>query len=131
MIRKLVLLIAVMVGLFNVIFGAWALLAPRSFFDTVATFDPYNHHFLHDLGAFQVGLGVVFLAALARLDGLTVAFVGNAVAGVLHFGSHVVDRDLGGKPTDPFAVGLVAAAVVLGVILSMRRSEDGVRGRRV
>jgi hypothetical protein len=30
---------------------------PHSFYDNVATFEPYNRHFLHDIGAFTIGLG--------------------------------------------------------------------------
>ena len=37
--------------------GAWALIVPRSFFDAVARFEPYNQHFLQDIGAFQIGAG--------------------------------------------------------------------------
>jgi hypothetical protein len=39
---------------------------PRSFFDTLTAFQPYNQHLLQDLGAFQVGLGVVLLLAVWR-----------------------------------------------------------------
>ncbi len=131
MIRKLVVLIALAVGLFNIVFGFWALFAPRSFFDAVATFEPYNHHFLHDVGAFQAGLGVVLFVALLRVDGLTVAFAGNAVAGILHFGSHLVDRDLGGRAIDPLAVGALAVAVVLGLILVMRPAATTLPKRSV
>jgi hypothetical protein len=35
--------------------GMWAGIAPRSFARLVAF--PYHEHFLHDLGAFQVGIG--------------------------------------------------------------------------
>lgn len=33
------------------------MIAPRSSDLTVATFPPYNQHLLHDIGAFQIGLG--------------------------------------------------------------------------
>jgi hypothetical protein len=44
--------------------GASAFAAFRSFYDNIATFQPYNRHFLHDIGAFTIGLGAVMLFAL-------------------------------------------------------------------
>ena len=74
---------------------------PRSFFAALATFEPYNQHFLQDVGAFQMGLGVVLLLAgvPGRADGLTVALVGVGVGAAFHTVSHVVGRDLGGTPS--------------------------------
>jgi hypothetical protein len=46
--------------------GTWAGVAPRSFARFVDF--PYHQHFLHDLGAFQIGIGATVLAALAWRD---------------------------------------------------------------
>ena len=43
-------------GLFMLALGIWAFFAPASFADFAAF--PYNRHLLHDVGAFQIGLGV-------------------------------------------------------------------------
>jgi len=85
---------------------------PHSFFEAVARFDPYNQHFLQDLGAFQVGLGAVLLLACLSVpaDGLSVALVGVGAAAALHAVSHIVGRDLGGAPEREipfFAAGAV------------------------
>ena len=111
---------ALLAAAFYTLFGAWALLAPRSFFETVAPFPPYNAHFLHDAGAFQLGLGAALLAALARRSGLVAALAGAAVASVLHAGAHAVDGHLGGRPTDPWALGLLAALVVAALAIAWR-----------
>ena len=66
--------IAVLAGVFLVGFGIWAFLSPSTFYSSIALFPPYNQHFLHDVGAFQVGLGIAF--ALAA----TVGAVGVAAA---------------------------------------------------
>ncbi|MEX1271449.1 MAG: hypothetical protein WEB55_03255 [Acidimicrobiia bacterium] len=50
-------------GLVFLIFGLWAMIAPQSFFDSVAVFEPYNQHFVQDIGAFQIGLGAVLALA--------------------------------------------------------------------
>ena len=101
--------------------GTWALVAPRSFYDVIATYPPYNRHLIHDVGAFLVGLGVAFLVGLKARRAITVALVANAVAAVLHEVSHVVDRDLGGKASDPWLLGVVA---VLFTVIAARAVKE-------
>jgi hypothetical protein len=55
--RAFVIIAAIVVGGFMLIFGVWSLLLPRSF-DAFIDFPPYNEHLLHDVGAFQIGIGV-------------------------------------------------------------------------
>jgi uncharacterized protein YjeT (DUF2065 family) len=104
--------LAAAVGLWLVAFGLWAFLAPTSFYAHIAAYPPYNEHLLHDVGAFQLGLGATLLAALISSDALVAALAGNAVGAAFHFAAHVADADLGGRTSDPLAVGLLAAAVV-------------------
>jgi hypothetical protein len=101
--------------------GIWALAAPHSFYDVIATFPPYNRHLIHDAGAFLAGLGAAFLVGLKARRAITVALVGNAVAAVLHEVSHIVDRDLGGKASDPWVLGAVA---VLFVVVAARAVKE-------
>jgi hypothetical protein len=107
--------VAIVGGAGFVAFGAWAMIDPRSFFEAVATFEPYNQHFLQDIGAFQVGLGAVLLLAglSASPDGLTVALVGVGVAAALHAASHVVGRELGGTPERDIPVFATMAVALL------------------
>ena len=110
--------VALVGGAGFVALGVWAMVGPRSFFDALATFEPYNQHFLQDIGAFQVGLGVVLLLAAvpSRSDGLAVALVGVGVGAALHTVSHIVGRDLGGTPeTDiPFFAALAVLLLAAG-----------------
>lgn len=99
-------------GVSTLMFGLWALFAPRSFFETVATFEPFNAHLIHDLGAFQIGIGATLLVALLISDALMVVLAGSGVGAALHFITHLIDRDLGGRSTDPAMFGIVAAVVV-------------------
>ena len=100
--------------------GAWAFLAPRSFYDNVATFEPYNLHLLHDLGAFQLAIGASLLAALLWSDGLTVALAGATVGAVVHDVAHFMDRDLGGRSSDPWTLGLLAVLLLVALALRIR-----------
>jgi hypothetical protein len=119
--------VAILAVVFYVAFGAWAFLSPRSFFDAIATFPPYNEHFLHDIGAFQVGLGAALLAALVLRSALVAALVGVAVASVLHAVAHAVDAQLGGQPTDVWVLGLFAALVLLAAVLAWRADTAAAR----
>lgn len=58
-------------GLFMLAAGVWALVSPRSFADVVGF--AYSEHFLHDAGAFQIGIGVALLLALVWRDALATA----------------------------------------------------------
>ena len=90
--------VAVVGGVSFLAAGLWAMAGPESFFETVATFEPYNQHFVQDIGAFQIGLGAVLLAATGRGDALAVGLVGVGIGSAAHTVSHVIGRDLGGRP---------------------------------
>lgn len=97
-------------------FGLWAMIDPRSFFDSLATFDPYNQHLIQDLGAFQIGLGVVLLVAalVSPSDGLLTGLVGVGVAMAAHAVSHAVGHDLGGTPKVDIPVFACMGGLLLG-----------------
>ena len=109
---------AMVVGAFFLVSGMWAMLAPRSFFDTVAMFEPYNVHFLHDIGAFQIGLGAVLALAAFTADALFVTLTGVAIASAAHLLSHVVDRDLGGAPATDIPFFAVVTVALIGAAVS-------------
>ena len=125
--RRLPRTVAILGGVGLVALGAWAMIEPRSFFDALATFEPYNQHFLQDIGAFQAGLGAVLLLASvpARADGLAVALIGVGAGAALHAVSHVVGRDLGGTPATDIP-SFAALAVLLLAAGGFRRRH--VRG---
>lgn len=128
--RRYVAAILALAGTGMVAAGIWAGAAPRSFARFVAF--PYHEHFLHDLGAFQVGIGATLLLALAWRDAATVALAGFLVANTLHALSHAIDRDLGGHASDPWAIGAVSllAAAALVVQVRQRRTPTPVSDDR-
>ncbi|NNF65648.1 MAG: hypothetical protein HKN07_15500 [Acidimicrobiia bacterium] len=100
--------------------GLWALIGPQSFYESVALFEPYNQHFLQDIGAFQIGLASILVLALldTTADALSIALLGGGIASIAHTVSHVVGRDLGGTPETDIPTlailgGLMLAAGVL------------------
>jgi hypothetical protein len=106
--------VAIIAGITFVALGAWAMLDPASFFATIASFEPYNKHFVQDIGAFQIGLGAVLLlgAAPSRPDALVVALMGVGVGATFHFLSHLVGGEHGGVPERDLPL-FAATAVVL------------------
>ncbi len=115
-----------MAGALFLAFGLWAMVAPESFFDAVATFEPYNQHFLQDIGAFQIGLGAVLLLSVvaATAGAVTVALLGVGVGSAAHVVSHLVGRDLGGTPeTDIPFFTIVAGLLLVAGLVSWRTAR--------
>lgn len=105
-------IVAVVAGLSFIVFGSWAFLDPRSFFEQLATWRPFNEHFLHDIGAFQIGLGAVLLLAALASDTLFVALGGVGIGSAAHALAHVIDRGDGGGDSDPIVFGILALVLL-------------------
>lgn len=111
------------------LFGLWAICAPHSFFEVVAEFEPYNRHFIHDIGAMQIGLGTGALAGVVTLRPLVAALIGLTAYQMTHVISHIIDRDLGGTPW--FDIPSLAALAVLGgaaLVGALRKGADNDSG---
>jgi hypothetical protein len=113
--------------------GLWAFADPESFYDQVATFEPYNQHFIQDIGAFMIGLGAVLALAVAvpRLDALTVALLGTGIGSGIHFVSHLIGHDLGGRPgSDIPLFGVLAVVLIVPGVLRWRETVRTASPRR-
>jgi predicted anti-sigma-YlaC factor YlaD len=109
--------------------GLWPFFDAFSFYEDVADFPPYNAHFLHDVGAFQIGLGVVLIAALIwPRDAILVALLGTGVAAAFHFVAHIQDEDQGGNVMQTISLGLMAAALLGGAAWQWRRTRGRPEG---
>ena len=112
--------------------GLWAMVDPESFFDQIATFEPYNQHFVQDIGAFQIGLGAVLLLAVVpdRPDALAVTLLGVGIGNGAHVVSHIVGNDLGGRPESDIPLFTVGTVLLLAAGLAQWvRTATSVRGR--
>ena len=122
--RMLPRAVAVGAGLFFLAFGLWAMVAPHSFFDAVARFEPYNQHFVQDVGAFQIGLGAVLILSVidATRGALPVALMGAGVGSAAHLVSHLVGLDLGGTPeTDIPSFAAVTLLLLVAGVMARRQ----------
>lgn len=112
--NMLVTAVAAIGAAFFIAFGLWAFIDARSFFDQMAHFDPYNAHFVHDIGAFQVGIGATLAVALwRRSDALLAALAGAGIGSTFHLVAHIQDKHLGGKDTDVFVFAAVAILLLV------------------
>jgi hypothetical protein len=115
----------IVAGLFAanyLVFGGWAFFAPESFAEQIATYPPYNEHLIHDLGAFQIGLGVAALAGLLTSNALAAVLAGIAGGSLMHGVSHLVDHGLGGRAIDPWATGLIGLVALAGFLAATARA---------
>ena len=111
--------VTAMAGLITTGIGVWCLIDPYSFAKAVAF--PAHEHFLHDVGAFQVGLGVTLLLALIWSDALATALAGYIVANTIHTANHIVDLDLGGSAAQAWALGAMSVVLVIAFVLRLRQ----------
>jgi hypothetical protein len=121
--RSAAKVIAGFAAVFHLGVGLWAFAAPLSFFEIVGPYPPYNEHFLHDIGAFNLGLGAAAIAGLLFADALVAVLTALAVAEVMHEIAHITDRLLGGYPSDPYTLGALVVVVLVG-LLAAARSVD-------
>jgi hypothetical protein len=121
--RTVVTAIAIVAALFFIGPGLWAFFDPQGFYDNLATFEPYNEHLIHDIGAFQIGIGAALAAALwKRSDAVFAALAGGAIGSGFHTIAHAMDHDLGGKDTDVFVFGLATLAMAAAAWLRFREA---------
>jgi hypothetical protein len=78
-------------GVLNLFIGAFALIAPGTFFDEVGRYGLRNEHYVGDVGAFYAAAGVVTLAAIRHASWRVPVLVLTAVWYGLHALNHALD----------------------------------------
>lgn len=117
--RVYLVTVTAVVGAATVGIGIWCLIDPTSFAHAVGF--GAHQHFLHDVGAFQLGLGLTLLLALIWADALATALVGFIVANTVHTVNHVMDLDLGGSVTQAWLLGAISVALIVAFMLRFRQ----------
>jgi PPOX class probable F420-dependent enzyme len=124
--------VALLLGAATAVAGVWCLAAPHSFADAVGFPVPEAHgtgagtgaqsaeHFLHDLGAFQLGLAAALLLSCVWYDALLTALAAFAFAGALHTVNHVADLGLGGQGGQIPLIAVAALAAAAASVLRLR-----------
>jgi hypothetical protein len=125
----------------HLVIGLWALLAPRSWFDSfpgfgpglIAAEPPYNHHLVSDVGAgfFAIGVALLVAAVWARRSGLQVALIAFAAFTLPHVIFHATHPADALTTAENVANSLaLASGLALAVVFSWavhvgaRRQQD-------
>jgi PPOX class probable F420-dependent enzyme len=111
--------VTLLAAAFSLIAGVWALFWPGSFAEAVKF--PEHTHFLHDIGAFQIGIGVTLALAVPWRDPLAVVLTGFLVGNTIHTVNHAVDLDLGGRDSDPWLLGLLSVLIAVALVRRLRQ----------
>lgn len=111
--------VALIVGAATMVAGVWSLGWPHSFAEAVDF--PEHEHFLHDIGAFQLGLGVMLLLSCIWYDAMAVALAGALVGNGVHTVNHAMDLDHGGKSWHIAVLAVVTAAVAAALAVRLRQ----------
>ena len=117
----------ILLTVFAVIVGAWALFSPRSFYDDfpggdrawVSALPPYNEHLVRDVGALNLAVGLMVGGAAYYMERrLTmVALLAYLVYSVPHFFFHMFHLDELSDSDKILQTASLAFTVVLPVYL--------------
>jgi hypothetical protein len=94
----------------NLVLGLWMAFSPRSFYDAIGPFGPYNDHYVRDVATWYLAFGGA-LAVAVRRPSWRAPLLGLAV---LQYGLHTVNHLVDIGDADPGWVG-VFDAVTLGL----------------
>lgn len=120
-----VTVVLLLAGASQVAIGAFAFLAPGAFYDAIAAYPPENHHFLMDVGSWQVALGATALYGARRAEWRVPLLALLALQYGLHGISHAIDVDLAEEAWQGWSalVVQVAATVVLAGLFLRERAR--------
>jgi hypothetical protein len=105
------------------VFGFWAFAMPESFARFI-NYPPFNPHLMHDVGAFQIGIGVSVALALVTNDAMLVGLAGFVAASGVHLWSHYMDDALGGNGSDLPVLGLLTLIGAFGLCAHLRGRQS-------
>lgn len=114
-------------GLVAIVIGAWAQVAPRSFYDDFPGFGrhwvrgdgPFNEHLVRDVGGLNLALAAVLIAALVTLSRsmIITASIASLVSGVPHLAYHLFNTDSMGAGDAIVSIAGLALFAALPILL--------------
>src|SRR5215210_6347038 len=106
--------------------GLWMLVGPRSFYDALGPFGPFNEHYVLDVCTWYLALGIALAVAVRLASWRVPLLVFATVQYALHTLNHVVDAG----EADPGWVGVfdavslgVTALLLAGLLLAAHQPE--------
>lgn len=112
-------IVVAVAGAINFVTGVALLFIPRWFFETIGNFPPFNRHYMGDLGAFLLPIGIGLLIA-ARDPSRHRGLIGvAALSSVLHVINHLYDDFVAMQSVMHFlseTLPLLALAIMLSAV---------------
>ena len=105
-----------LVGVFDAAAGAALLFAPQWFYDTLATFPPFNRHYAGDVGAFLLPIGLGMLIAAGDPIRYRAILVLGLAASWIHAANHALD---GMRHAGEGSASLLDAANFIGMAVAL------------
>lgn len=102
-------------GAYHLGLGVLMVLAPRTFYDEIAAFPPYNDHFIRDISTFYLAMGAVLLVAAVRRAWQ----VPLLVLALVQYALHVVNHAWDVSDTEPGWMGPVNLVSLLVVTAAL------------
>jgi hypothetical protein len=114
-------------GVYSVLIGLFMIVAPGTFYDTLGNFGVRNDHYIFDVAAFELPLGLMLLAAVRWPSWRVPALAFATLHWGLHALSHIVDPHHGAGDWIGWleAVGLVTATAILVMALRASTIAEG------
>jgi hypothetical protein len=127
---KTIVVVAVLLvyGIYSTALGLVMIFAPGFFFDTVGGFGIRNGHYIFDVAAFELPLGLLYLAAIKWTSWRVPALAFATLHYLLHAISHLIDINhanphwVGMFDFVVIAIGTVIHAVALWFSVALRES---------
>jgi hypothetical protein len=119
----LVAAVLIVAGVTQLITGVVALVAPGAFYDVIAAYPPENHHFLMDLGSWQIALGAIAVYGARRPDWRVPLLGLVGLQYLLHaipHAIHVSDPEKGWQGPFALVAQLLGALLLLGLFARER-----------
>jgi hypothetical protein len=106
-------------GVYSVLIGLFMIVAPGTFYDTLGNFGVRNDHFIFDVAAFELPLGLMLLAAVRWPSWRAPALAFATLHWGLHALSHIVDPHHGAGDWIGWleSAGLVVSTAILAMAL--------------
>jgi hypothetical protein len=117
----------IVLGVYSVLIGLFMIVAPGTFYDTLGNFGVRNDHYIFDVAAFELPLGLMLLAAVRWPSWRVPALAFATLHWGLHALSHIVDPHHAAGDWIGWleAAGLVAATAILVMALRASTIAEG------